>query len=187
MYYIIDDNKYNGQKWELSLLHEKGSVKLKNRLFSILSVVIVLVLALNIFGLTVCLASGEESNAANTTSETTSETTDTDKNSGMVDTDEVANMNLGGKLQFGLEVALIGMLMVFAVLIILWAVIAIMGKIFGKAQSKKKEEVKEAAPVAAASEQDESEVVAIATAAIAAIRGEEKCAFKVISIQKIDK
>ena len=41
--------------------------------------------------------------------------------------------------------------------------------------------------VASSSEADESEVVAVATAAIAASRGESNCAFKVVSIQKIEK
>lgn len=188
MYYSNNDNKYNGQLWENSFCAEKGSVKLKNRLFSILSVVMVLVLALSIFGTVAVLAADDANESANTL-ETQSEPANTNKDS-IVDTDAVNNMNLSEKFVFGLKVMATGMLMVFAVLILLWVVIAIMARVFGSKTFANKEEKPKAvsAPVTSkTAEADESEIVAVATAAIAASRGESKCAFKVVSIQKIER
>lgn len=163
---------------------EKGSVKLKNRLFCILSVVMVFVLAFSIFGTVSVFASEDVSEL--TTSETQEESAITD-NDTLVDTEEVMKMSLGEKLLFGLQVAAIGLLMVFAVLILLWAIIALMAKIFGSVSKKAEPKAAPAPVVVSSSEADESEVVAVATAAIAASRGESNCAFKVVSIQKIEK
>ena len=164
---------------------EKGSVKLKNRLFSILSVCLVIVLAFSIFS-TVAVFATDDVSESNTTSETQSDAANTSKDT-LVDTEEVMGMSLGEKLWFGLQVAAIGMLMVFAVLILLWAIIALMAKIFGSVSKKEEPKTVSAPVVASASEADESEIVAVATAAIAASRGESNCAFKVVSIQKIEK
>jgi hypothetical protein len=51
--------------------------------------------------------------------------------------------------------------------------------------TKKKKAAPAAAPAAASAADDEQTIVAIATAAIAAERGDSECAFKVISVTKI--
>lgn len=99
------------------------------------------------------------------------------------------------RLLYGLEIAAIGMIVVFLILMILWAVLKIFGAVFGskRAAAPKAEQTAASAPAAAAAPKpassglDEEKLVAVATAAIAAMRGEEKCAFKVISITKIKK
>ena len=100
------------------------------------------------------------------------------------------------RLAHGGKVTLVGMLVVFSVLIVLMIVLYVFQWIFGRKSSKKSASVKESvpapapasAPVAAApaATNNEEEVVAVATAAIAAARGESECAFNVISITQID-
>lgn len=99
------------------------------------------------------------------------------------------------RLAHGGKVTLVGMLVVFGVLIVLMGVLYIFQWIFGRKSSKKSASVKESvpapapasAPVAApAATGNEEEIVAVATAAIAAARGESECAFNVISITQID-
>lgn len=158
---------------------------MKNRLFSILSVVLVLVLALSIFS-SVSVFATDDVSESTTTSEIQSDAANTN-NDTLVDTEEVMKMSLGEKLWFGLQVTAIGMLMVFAVLILLWGIISLMAKVFGSVSKKEAPKAAPAPVVAATSEANESEVVAVATAAIAASRGESNCAFKVVSIQKIEK
>ena len=96
------------------------------------------------------------------------------------------------RLAHGGKVTLVGMLVVFAVLIVLMIVLYVFQWIFG-AKSKKVASVKESAPAPAPvsapvvnATNNEEEVVAVATAAIAAARGESECAFNVISITQID-
>ena len=100
----------------------------------------------------------------------------------------------------GVQVVGIGMGVVFGVLILLIGILQVF-KLFG---NKKPAEEKAAtpvavapapvaapapvsAPVASAPASEEEQIVAIATAAIAASRGESDCAFNVISIKKIVK
>lgn len=95
---------------------------------------------------------------------------------------------------FGGEVMLIGMAVVFGVLLLLIGILQLF-KLFGKEKAEAKKEVAQpSAPVApvataipATGANEEEAVVAIATAAIAAYRGESDCAFNVISIKKIVK
>ncbi|MBR6506310.1 MAG: OadG family protein [Clostridia bacterium] len=96
------------------------------------------------------------------------------------------------RLAHGGKVTLVGMLVVFAVLIVLMIVLYVFQWIFG-AKSKKVASVKESVPAPAPvsapvvnATNNEEEVVAVATAAIAAARGESECAFNVISITQID-
>lgn len=105
---------------------------------------------------------------------------------------------LGEKALVGLQVVAIGMGVVFGVLILLIGILQIF-KLF--AVKKPKEAPQQAAPAPAAAPapvtappvtvsanaSDEAQIVAIATAAIAAARGESECAFNVISIKKIVK
>ena len=100
------------------------------------------------------------------------------------------------RLMYGLQVAGIGILVVFLVLIIIMAILYIF-KLVAVSKSKKAAPAvpapAAAAPVAAApkaaapsaSGSEEETIVAIATAAIAASRGASDCAFKVISVTKI--
>ena len=111
----------------------------------------------------------------------------------------VNNDSLADRAAFGLEVTLIGMGVVFGVLLLLICILQVF-KIFAKVQSKPVEvatNTPSTAPVAAAvpapavvssaNASEEAEMVAIATAAIAAARGESDCAFNIISIKKIVK
>lgn len=100
------------------------------------------------------------------------------------------------RLVHGGKVTLVGMLVVFAVLIVLMVILYVFQLIFGRKSKKAEEKPVEktvsapapaAAPVAApAAANQEEELVAVATAAIAAARGESDCAFNVISITQIN-
>lgn len=98
------------------------------------------------------------------------------------------NATLSECFMYGLQVAGIGMAVVFLVLILLMAILYIF-KLVATSVAKKPTEAPATAPVVSApvasSSEDESTVVAVATAAIAASRGASACAFKVISITKI--
>lgn len=96
---------------------------------------------------------------------------------------------MGERLMYGLQVAGIGMTVVFLVLIIIMAILYVF-KLVATSGAKKPAKAPAAAPVASApaaasASDDEATVVAIATAAIAASRGASECAFKVISVTKI--
>lgn len=93
--------------------------------------------------------------------------------------------SLGERFSYGIKVVGIGMSVVFMVLLILMAILYIFKLVaVSKKPAKPEPAVKPAAPAAKA-EDDEETVVAIATAAIAASRGESDCGFKVLSITKI--
>ena len=108
--------------------------------------------------------------------------------------DGIENASMGEKVVFGGQAMLIGMGVVFGVLLLLIGILQLF-KLFGNKEAKVKEETaKPAAPVApvatavpATGSNEEESVVAIATAAIAAYRGESDCAFNIISIKKIVK
>ena len=103
------------------------------------------------------------------------------------------NASFSERVVYGLKVVGIGMGIVFLVLIILMAVLYVF-KLVAKSKSKSKEKKAQpengnvplpqnAAPDGSGNE--EELVVAIATAAIAASRGESDCAFRVISVTKL--
>ncbi len=98
------------------------------------------------------------------------------------------NATMSERLMYGLQVAGIGMAVVFLVLIIIMAILYVF-KLVATTSGKKSSAapVAKAAPAVttASASDDEATVVAIATAAIAAARGSSNCAFKVISITKI--
>lgn len=100
------------------------------------------------------------------------------------------NAPFSEKLLYGLKIALIGIVVVFLILAIIWAVLFVFNLIF-KNKSAEKPAERETAPAPVqkpvSGALDEETAVAVATAAIAAARGEEKCAFNVISITKIQK
>ncbi len=95
---------------------------------------------------------------------------------------------LGERLLYGLKITGIGMAVVFLVLIIIMAILYVF-KAVALSRSKKPAPAASAPAaspaVQAVSGTDEETVVAVATAAIAASRGASACAFKVISITKI--
>ena len=97
------------------------------------------------------------------------------------------------RLLYGLKFAAIGIVVVFLILLILWAVLFVFNLVYKVRKGKADEKVEEtAAPVNSSTasengELDEQTVAAIATAAIAAARGESDCAFDVISITKVQK
>ena len=100
------------------------------------------------------------------------------------------NAPFSEKLLYGLKIALIGIVVVFLSLGIIWAGLFVFNLIFkNKSAAKPAERETAPAPVQkpVSGALDEETVVAVATAAIAAARGEEKCAFNVISITKIQK
>lgn len=110
---------------------------------------------------------------------------------------------LGEKLVYGLKVAGIGLIVVFLVLIIIMAILYVFKLVAvskGKSGSSAPSAVPSAAPAAAApaappaapaapvaptADAEEERIVAIATAAIAASRGASDCAFRVISVTKL--
>ena len=85
-------------------------------------------------------------------------------------------MTMAEALQVGISTTIIGLLIVFAVLIILMGVLMLFNKIFGKTEKKTAvEQPKPAAPVSvpavnqtASAEGAEEELIAVLTAAIAA-------------------
>ena len=104
--------------------------------------------------------------------------------------DITSESSLGERALTGLQVMLIGMGVVFGVLLLLMGILYIF-KLFAVKSAKKQSVEPAVSSQAAALSQtpasDEETVVAAATAAIAAARGESDCAFNVISIRKIVK
>lgn len=97
------------------------------------------------------------------------------------------NATFTDRLLYGLRVCAIGMIIVFAVLLILCGVLYLF-KLYYKLSQKKKAQpaVQPAAPAANTGVDDEELTVAIATAAIAAARNDSDAAFRIVSIRKID-
>ena len=97
--------------------------------------------------------------------------------------------SVGEKLSQGLPIAIIGYVMVFVVLAILWGVIEIMHAIVApkKAKTEKNVEVKPAeTPVEVVEEVDEGELVAVLTAAIAASLNTSTYNLRIKSFTRID-
>lgn len=103
-------------------------------------------------------------------------------------------LTLGEKFSLSGEILLRGMGTVFMVLIILWGILAIFGKVFSdtgkKAAEQKTENVQTAEPVSeleAAAASDDGALVAAITAAIEAYRSENgsgNTAFRVVSFRQ---
>lgn len=96
------------------------------------------------------------------------------------------------KMGEGVVVLVIGMTIVFSVLILLWAILLGFEKVFSKKPGKKKAEpvkkapvVKPVVPAVAVETEDESEIVAVITAAISAMTGMNTSKFKIKSIKRI--
>lgn len=116
--------------------------------------------------------------------------------------------NFGERMMFGLEVAALGLIIVFTVLIILWLFLETLGYFMYKRPKKKEEkrllqiEVENsperaiefmaspavpvaASPVQAAAPQDDMEEIAAVSAAIAAYLGKPQSGFVVRSIKRL--
>lgn len=95
---------------------------------------------------------------------------------------------MGERLEQGLQIAVLGMSIVFSVLIILMIVLNISKLVFAKNGNDKAPKAAPAAPaVSAAAANDAEELTAaVVSAAIAAERGDSEANLNIISINKID-
>ncbi len=96
------------------------------------------------------------------------------------------------KMGEGVVVLVIGMTIVFSVLILLWAILLGFEQVFYKIPQKKKAKAEakpqntvEEAPVVTVAEEDETEIVAVITAAICAMTNQSASNFKIKSIKRI--
>lgn len=108
--------------------------------------------------------------------------------------DPTQPMEIADAIPYGLKTALLGMGVVFAVLIILWAVLAMFKVVFYKAPEgeKKAEAVKAEAPAPVAevtpvAYTDDAELVAVITAAIASMLDAPEISFRVVSFRRTAK
>lgn len=96
-------------------------------------------------------------------------------------------MEFGSAALYGLKMLLVGMLIIFAVLALLWLSLEISGKVFKKLEAKsstpveKKPEPVVAAPVPATAD---LELIAVLTAAIAAMESAPAARFRVVSFKR---
>ena len=100
-------------------------------------------------------------------------------------------MNIADAIPFGVQTALLGMGVVFAVLIILWAVLSVFKLVFYK--GNKEEKASDTAPVQAKPQpepisvqpqSDDAELVAAITAAIALVMDKPQTSFRVVSFKR---
>lgn len=154
----------------------------------------VLVAVITVFSLTSVMAFAEESTEI---SQDASEVVGNENNDTIFEIIANGEGTTLERLAHGGKVTLVGMIVVFSVLIILMAVLYVfqwVQKMFkSKPEQKSKPVASTATPASAPSVNapanavaNEEEIVAVATVAIAAARGENDCAFNVISITQID-
>lgn len=92
----------------------------------------------------------------------------------------------------GAVIAVIGLCTVFLVLMILWGVLELMRVFFTAGQKKSAETVTPAAPAPAikaapaAPQEDDSELVAVLTAAVAACLNQSTCNLKIKSYRRVE-
>ncbi len=107
--------------------------------------------------------------------------------------DTVVLETFSDKLMYGLKTTLLGMGVVFSVLIILWAVLSVFKLVFYKAPANEKKAetpapapapIAPAAPAPAPAEMDDAELVAVITAAIAAMMDQPQTSFRVVSFRR---
>ena len=105
----------------------------------------------------------------------------------MLDIDINEALPLADAALYGLKMLLVGMLIVFAVLALLWISLEISGKIFRMLSGaprkpvEKKPEPVVAQPVATT---DDTELIAVLTAAIAAMESAPAARFRVVSFKR---
>ena len=93
----------------------------------------------------------------------------------------------GERILYGLQMLLIGMVIVFAVLALLWLSLEISGRLFKKLSEKEKPQAeKKAEPVAApaAPATNDAELIAVLTAAVAAMQSAPDARFRVVSFRR---
>ena len=107
--------------------------------------------------------------------------------------DAIVLETMADRLSYGLQTALLGMGVVFAVLIILWAVLGVFKLVFAKPATKK-EPAKAPAPVVTeapatvtVTQPDDAELVAVITAAIASMLDAPETSFRVVSFRRTAK
>ncbi len=108
----------------------------------------------------------------------------------IVDFSNFNSSQLGSALLFGLSIVLIGMLTVFAVLIILWIFLTLFKVVFHDLPEKRKNNEKaiiiEESTVDTTSIKSDSEIIAVIAAAIAMAESEnDGMKFKVVSFKRI--
>ena len=98
------------------------------------------------------------------------------------------NIPFGEAALYGLQMLLIGMAIVFAVLALLWGILELSGQIFKKltgAPAPKVEKKPEPVAVAeAAPATDDLELIAVLTAAVAAMESAPAARFRVVSFKR---
>ena len=104
----------------------------------------------------------------------------------MLEVDINQALPFGEAALYGLKMLLVGMLIVFAVLALLWLSLEISGNIFRKLSSAAKPVAeKKPEPVAVApAATDDTELIAVLTAAIAAMESAPATRFRVVSFRR---
>lgn len=102
--------------------------------------------------------------------------------------------NMADRLSAAGQTLVLGMVAVFAVLAILWIVLAVMGRFFTGASPRSEKEEKapaasapqvvQTAPAPTAPESNDEEIVAAITAAISVMLGKPQSAFRVVSFRQ---
>ena len=100
----------------------------------------------------------------------------------MLEVDPNLKLSFGEAALYGLQMLLIGMLIVFAVLTLLWFAIALFGRIVGAGSTVT--EKKPEPSVAPAAATDDTELIAVLTAAIAAMESAPATRFRVVSFRR---
>ena len=95
-------------------------------------------------------------------------------------------LSFGEGAVFGLEMLFVGMLIVFSVLALLWLALEVSGKLIQKFSGAEKPAEKKIEPVAVAAESktDDTELIAVLTAAIAAMESAPAARFRVVSFKR---
>ena len=104
----------------------------------------------------------------------------------MLEVDPNLKLPFGEAALYGLEMLLIGMVIVFAVLTLLWFAIELFGRVFSNFSGTKKPVIeKKPEPVVVASvATDDTELIAVLTAAIAAMESAPATRFRVVSFKR---
>lgn len=95
-------------------------------------------------------------------------------------------LSFGESAVFGLKMLFIGILIVFSVLALLWLSLEISGRLIQKLSGAEKSVEKKIEPVSVAAESatDETELIAVLTAAIAASESAPAARFRVVSFKR---
>lgn len=104
----------------------------------------------------------------------------------LLEIDKNATLSLGEGALYGLKMLFVGMLIIFAVLSLLWLALEISGKLIQKFSGAEKPADKKIEPIAMTAESatDETELIAVLTAAIAAMESAPAARFRVISFKR---